>query len=285
MPSREAAPLVFYPAYCFKASPTWFVWVKLTAHDIYHVLRSRPGFAAATTNPRSELLFYLNHPIQYVQVIGVVVEYEDYNEKFWSITVDDGSGGVINCMCWKPDKDQVKPAGGQNGDAMPEKTIDDEQQKRENVIKSIDIGTVVQVKGTFTSFHEVRQIQIERLTVVPTTNDEIKLIAARTKFLEEVLVKPWVVSSSRQKRLLKDVQGERQKDSEKVILLKQRQKKLEEREKRHADRIAKEYKRDEEQRAKGAEAARQAGKELQLKRLHAVPVVSNDSDEFNDLTY
>lgn len=294
MPSREAAPLVFYPAYCFKASPTWFVWVKLTAHDIYHTLRARPGFAAATTNSRSELLFYLNHPIQYVQVIGVVVEYDDYNEKYWSCTVDDGSGGVISCMCWKPDKDQVKPAGGHDGGTMPEKTIDVEQQRREIVIKSIDIGTVVQVKGTFTSFHEVRQIQIERLAVVPTTNDELKLIAARTKFLEEVLVKPWVVSPNRQKRLLKDVQGEKQMDSEKMILLRQRQKKLEEREKRHADRIMKEYARDEEQRAKGAEAARQAGQDLQLQKLDTVVVVSNgsdgsddsnDPDDFDDLTY
>jgi hypothetical protein len=281
MSSREAVPLslTFYPAYCFKASPTWFVWVKITAHEIHHVLRFRPGFAASTTNPKAELLFYLNHPIQYVQVIGVVVACDENFEKFWNFTVDEGSGEVIDCVCWKPDKERVKHAGGQDGDTKPEK-IDVEQQRREEVILGIDIGTVVQVKGTVTSFRDVRQIQIERLNIIPTTNQELMLIAARTKFLEEILMKPWVVSPNRQKRLYKDAQGELRKDSEKVALLRQRQKKLEERELRHAGRIAKEYARDEERRAKDAEVARQAGRDLQLQKLREVV-----SDEFADLTY
>lgn len=281
MPSREAAPLnlTFYPAYCFKASSTWFAWVKLTAREIHHVLRFRPGFAASTTNPKAELLFYLNHPIQYAQVIGVVVAFDENFEKFWNFTIDDGSGEVIDCVCWKPDKEQVKAAGGQDGDTKPEK-IDVEQQRREEVILGIDIGTVVQVKGTVTSFRDVRQIQIERLNIIPTTNQELMLIAARTKFLEEILMKPWVVSPNRQKRLYKDTQGELRKDSEKVVLLRQRQKKLEERELRHAERIAKEYARDEEQRMKDAEVARQAGRDLQLQKLREVV-----SDDFADLTY
>ena len=221
----------------------------------------------------------MNHPIQYAQVIGVVVAFDENFEKFWNFTIDDGSGEVIDCVCWKPDKEQVKAAGGQDGDTKPEK-IDVEQQRREEVILGIDIGTVVQVKGTVTSFRDVRQIQIERLNIIPTTNQELMLIAARTKFLEEILMKPWVVSPNRQKRLYKDTQGELRKDSEKVVLLRQRQKKLEERELRHAERIAKEYARDEEQRMKDAEVARQAGRDLQLQKLREVV-----SDDFADLTY
>ncbi len=36
------APTI-YPAYCFPASPTYDVWVKLTAADV-HALREEPGF-------------------------------------------------------------------------------------------------------------------------------------------------------------------------------------------------------------------------------------------------
>lgn len=282
MPSHEAVPppLTFYPAYCFSASPTWFVWVKLTAHSIHHVLRSKAGFTAATTNPKAELLFYLNHPVQYVQVIGVAVAFDENFDKFWNITVDDGSGEVLDCVCWKPDKEQVKHAGGQDGDAKPEK-IDIEQQRRGEVIEKVDIGTVVQVKGTITSFRDVRQIQIERLAIIPTTNQEVTLIAARTNFFEQVLMKPWVVSANRQKRLYKDSQGVVRKESERAVLLKQRQRKLEEREVRHAKRIAEEYATDEEQMKKEAEAARQAGRELQLQRLQEVV----GDDDFADLTY
>lgn len=279
MTSREATPLVLYPAYCFPASPTYFAWVKLTAHDIHHVLRSRPGFAASTTSLKSELLFYLNHPIQFVQVTGVIVAYEDYHEKLWSFMVDDGSGKVIECACWKPDEDQVRPTGGQDDDTKPKK-IDIEQQKREDVINSVDIGTVVQVKGTITTFRDARQIQIERLSVVPTTNHEVRLAAARIKFLEEVLTKPWVLSPNRQKRLFREAQGEKRKESEKAVMLKQRQKRLEDREKRHAERITKEYEREEEQRKKDAEVARQAGMDMQLQKLDELV-----SDDFADLTY
>jgi len=35
--------LAFYPAFCFKASPTHFAWVKMAAVDV-HRLKKRPGF-------------------------------------------------------------------------------------------------------------------------------------------------------------------------------------------------------------------------------------------------
>ena len=35
--------LDIYPAFCFKASPTHFAWVKMAAVDV-HRLERRPGF-------------------------------------------------------------------------------------------------------------------------------------------------------------------------------------------------------------------------------------------------
>jgi hypothetical protein len=40
---NDAGQLTFYPAFCFKASPTHFAWVKMTAADV-HRLRTRKGF-------------------------------------------------------------------------------------------------------------------------------------------------------------------------------------------------------------------------------------------------
>ena len=273
-----AEPLTFYPAYTFSASPTYFAWVKLTAHDIRHVLRSRPGFAASTGNSRSELLFYLNHPIQFIQIVGVVVAYEEYFEKFWSFTVDDGSGEVCECVAWKPDE-RVKDAVDGTGAATPK--VDIEQQKREQTITGLDIGMVVQVKGMVSTFHEIRRLQIERLSVVPTTNHEVRLIAARTKFLEVVLMKSWVISPKRQRQLLEEAQGEVKKDSEKAAKLRERAKKMEEREKRHAGRIARDYEVEEEERRNDAEEAKKAGMDLQEQNSHKIV----EQDDFAELTY
>jgi hypothetical protein len=40
---RNEQHLPFYPAYCFRASPTHFTWVKITAADIQR-LKSRREF-------------------------------------------------------------------------------------------------------------------------------------------------------------------------------------------------------------------------------------------------
>lgn len=43
MATVDDGTLVFYPAFCFKASPTHFSWVKMAAADV-HRLERRPGF-------------------------------------------------------------------------------------------------------------------------------------------------------------------------------------------------------------------------------------------------
>jgi hypothetical protein len=39
----DAAGLAFYPAFCYKASPTHFAWVKMAVVDV-HRLKTRAGF-------------------------------------------------------------------------------------------------------------------------------------------------------------------------------------------------------------------------------------------------
>lgn len=42
-PEAEEEDFVFYPAFCFKASPTHLTWVKMAGADV-HRLRRRRGF-------------------------------------------------------------------------------------------------------------------------------------------------------------------------------------------------------------------------------------------------
>jgi hypothetical protein len=42
-PADKSEDLVFYPAFCFKASPTHFTWVKLAGVDV-HQLKRRKEF-------------------------------------------------------------------------------------------------------------------------------------------------------------------------------------------------------------------------------------------------
>ena len=43
MATVDDGELVFYPAFCFRASPTHFAWVKMGAVDV-HLLKRRAGF-------------------------------------------------------------------------------------------------------------------------------------------------------------------------------------------------------------------------------------------------
>jgi len=275
--SSAETGLTFYPAYCNRASPTWFTWVKITAHDVHHVLQSRPGYTnTAGTNvrggnehhPPALPLFYLNHPIQFVQVVGVVVNFEDYFEKFWLFTLDDSSGATIDVTCRKPVVKKSEAANTQ--DMISAKTDHDSEEDRDlaslhALLPTLAIGTVVQAKGTVTTFRSTRQLHLIRLSLVRTSTDELQLISSRTKFLASTLSKPWVVPPSVQTRLLKEAQGEIENQSARAKRYQLRQVKKRAWESRHAREIAEEYAREEAERHKAAEMARRAGEALKQK--------------------
>jgi hypothetical protein len=298
--------LHFYPAYCHKASPTYFTWVKLTASDIHHSLRSRPGFVNHDNNVSyqrqhshspTSLLFYLNHPIQFVCVVGIVVGFDDH-ERFWLFTVDDSSGATVDVTCRKPEnvKEQnegsstrpnsnaalaqdaaVKARKGKNQGRNDATT--DETDARLEVLSRVDLGSVVKVKGTITTFRSVRQIALERLEIVPDTNAEVRFWTQRTQLFADVLSKPWIVSVSEQARLLKEAEGEVEDTKGRAARREKRLAKERRREKRHAEEIAKAYEVEEKEREHAAERARADGLRLRAKaekRKKKMRAVSKD---------
>lgn len=283
-------PILFYPAYCNKASPTYFTWVKLTASDIHHALRTRPGSVNPNNNdniayqrqqghPSTFLLFYLNHPVQFVCIVGIVVALDDH-DRFWLFTVDDSSGATIDVTYRKPNKaeEQVEHRCIQQdgNDALAKvRTVnacnnhDDDDTLNEaracvEVLSHIDVGSVVKVKGTISAFRSVRQIALERLEIVPDTNAEVRFWIQRTQLLTGVLSKPWNLSAERQKQLRKEAEGEAEGGKERAARRVKRLAKERRREKRHADKIAKAYEAEERERNRVAEEMRRHGLELRV---------------------
>ncbi|EXJ55109.1 hypothetical protein A1O7_08034 [Cladophialophora yegresii CBS 114405] len=284
--------LTFYPAYTFNASATWSKWVKLTCHDVHTVLKPNDEFSTVTTTTGSDfdvmsrtygrkeqplLLFYLNHPIQFVQVIGVVVVLDEYFEKFWLLTVDDGSGATIDVTCPKPEKDKAQGTiliSFKHGvEPNPTSARDDEQvsaeQHLQTTISLLRIGTVVQAKGTLTTFRQTRQLSLILLNVVPSTTHEMALVSSRSQFHASTLSRPWVLSQKEQTRLCMAAQGERDEAVEVARKRRKREHHKRAREERHRKVVEQEYAREEEEREKEAEEAKKWGDNLKKSRQKA----------------
>ena len=284
--------LMLYPAYTHPASATYFKWVNLTAHEIHHCLQHHNGYTHSwqsvgyrTYRDEPLLLFYLNHPIQFVQVVGVVVNLEKWFEWFWLFTIDDGSGSTIDVVCRKPEKQKPQQ---QYGDTDEDKRVEEQEILRlsEDVGRAVSIGAILQVKGTVTSFqrrqalentlkvaskHEAatRQITLARLVVVHDTNQELALIAARNKLHQDVLTKPWQLTKKEQQKLYRKAAGDVEKKKTHAKKLVEKRKQAHEEEHKDEEAIAAEYEMEEKSREDEAAKARQAGEDLKLRLLRA----------------
>ena len=137
--------LEFYPSYCYSASPTYFTWVKLTAYEVHHVLipleialnapsrwkarQSQIRHQNSSQALSQNLFFYLNHPVQFVYLVGVVVATEDFFERRWVFTIDDGSGATIEVVC--PKVRDGQPQQGKYGPAMDHEAAAEAKVKKE----------------------------------------------------------------------------------------------------------------------------------------------------------
>lgn len=298
---HDALALDYYPAYCHKASKTWFTWVKLTAYDVHHRLQARAGFHHSLQSVPShfrdapQVLFFLNHPIQFVQVAGVVVNFEEHFQKFWLLTIDDSSGETVDVICKKPEEDD---AAATKAADLVRQVFRDEQDDAEAALRvearkltevmrsSVAVGTILQVKGTITLFHRnitrriisevsttaqqdtsddqtsLRQISAQRVIVLSTAAAELAFIAARDLFLENVLSQRWILSTRNQERLQQDAYGDTQRESSRAVrrLKMKRQKK--EREQREDEEVSRIWEHEEGLRARHAAVARQAAQSL-----------------------
>ncbi|KAI0899247.1 hypothetical protein F4806DRAFT_331585 [Annulohypoxylon nitens] len=196
----SAEPLVYYPAYCFHLSPTINKWCPLRAIDI-HGLECRSGFEA------DDVFFSLNHPIRWVRIVGVVVAIDEfYSNRVY--TVDDSTGECIECSTKIP-----KPTDSNRSNGLDHETT--AEAPAPDPYSDIDVGMVVEVKGSVRIFRNQKQIKIQKLQRVRSTNQEVQFWNKIREFRREVLSRPWVLERKEVRRCKKqhmaDVDAEEHK--------------------------------------------------------------------------
>ncbi|KAL3449739.1 hypothetical protein BJX65DRAFT_29015 [Aspergillus insuetus] len=274
--NHDAEQLTFYPAFCFKASPTHFAWVKLTASDV-HRLRKRVEFAD------QGLFFYQNHPIRFVNLIGIIVARTDVPRRT-ILTLDDSSGATIEVVVLKADEPSTSistvkirgrttnPNSTGEDDTLEEKGLRKEAHVTSTTHTPIDItplrpGTLFQIKGTLSVFRSTMQANFERFFPVPDTAAEMRFVESRCRFFLEVLSTPWFVSEGDIETLRVEADEEGEEIEEEQARARRRARRAE-REEKERMKIERAWEREEASREKDARRAREAGCEL-LRELEA----------------
>jgi hypothetical protein len=108
-------------------------------------------------------------------------------------TVDDSDGSCIECV-----------ADVSRGDPH-----DPSRATAPIIPKDVDVGTVVDVKGGLALFRGNRQVKVEKMTVLRSTNEEVVLWEKARQFRGDVLDKPWKLTQREVRRCRKEAERQR----------------------------------------------------------------------------
>ncbi|KAL8945227.1 MAG: hypothetical protein Q9211_000237 [Gyalolechia sp. 1 TL-2023] len=160
--------------------------------------------------------FHLNHPIRWIRLVGVIVAFDVYPNRV-TMTLDDSSGLTIEVFCRK--EANAAPVTHTTVDRHGEIKLNNICDK-ENVgdvyttnegykvsLRGIDVGSVVKVKGGISEFRGEKQLTLERISRVHTTNEEASAWAENATFYRDTLSRPWVVSQGKQQRARIEAEG------------------------------------------------------------------------------
>ncbi|KAL4978507.1 hypothetical protein BDW66DRAFT_14857 [Aspergillus desertorum] len=259
--------LPLYPAFCFRASPTHFAWVKMGAADVHRLTR-RLEYG------EQGLFFYQNHPIRFVNLVGIIVARVDVPRRT-ILTLDDNTGATVDIVVLKNDSSSIPIAATAEHNSRNDAGVDKRngRQKEMHLTPStqtpIDItplqpGKLFQVKGTLSTFRSTNQIQLERFFPVPNTKAEMRFVEARMRFLVEVLSVPWVLEEGDIEKLRMLADEEERRIEEEQARRRRRARKQAEREERERRRVEKLWEQEEVIRGIEGRAAREAGREYML---------------------
>ncbi|KAK5118809.1 hypothetical protein LTR62_000018 [Meristemomyces frigidus] len=181
-----------YPKRYWEASISWQNWNKLTAVDIHN----EQVFQTKQEYHGQNVYFYGNHPIQYIRVVGLLVGIEQMS-KYTIMTIDDSSGACIDVKIerrqMRTDDDAAYPSNTtvDDVDVMIHMSFPTLHLKN----KPIEIGTILEVKGTVSTFRHIRQIDLKRLHRIKDTNAEAAAWAKTAQWKKDVLSQPWIMTS------------------------------------------------------------------------------------------
>lgn len=234
---------VYAPRYYDSLSPTWFQWNKFTAHDILYHIRSEPNFAG------QNVWFWLNHPIQFFQIVGLVVQMDSVaNGRYTLLTIDDASG--VNLEVKIERKAEMREGEAEWTENSLTEGVDVFVEMGLPIVvlngKRVEIGEVIMVKGTLTTFRSEKQMVVKRLRRVTDTNEEAIWWSAMADWKRTTLSRPWVIAAEDMARVDKELKKEKhmsKKEQKHDLERAQRKKEWEE---QHADRMEVKRSREEE---------------------------------------
>jgi Skp family chaperone for outer membrane proteins len=159
------------------------------------------------------LYFHLNHPIRYVRLVGVVVAIDDINLKYTVVTIDDGSGATIELKIVRIPPAERNPVDTSSLTSLDNVKVISRPGVFEVVVDNLrlDIGTVVKAKGTISEFRGIKQLNLKRIWVVSTTDEEAQSWAETAAFKQEVLSKPWHLTSAEHRQIKAKIKSEKKK--------------------------------------------------------------------------
>ncbi|KAK0617229.1 hypothetical protein B0T14DRAFT_262308 [Immersiella caudata] len=201
MISSTGSPQI-YPQYCFHLSPTIAKWCHLRCADIA-ALTTHPGFEG------QDLYFHKNHPIKWVRIAGIVVAVDDFGP--WrAYTVDDSSGATIECHVNlpKPAANSAILGGGNPAPAVkPSNTTAQQQQKVDLLGSEVNVGDIIDVRGTIRVYRQTRQIKAVKIVHLKSTEKEVEFWGKVAALYRDVLDNPWVLDEKVVRKCRKEAEG------------------------------------------------------------------------------
>ncbi|KXT16657.1 hypothetical protein AC579_8055 [Pseudocercospora musae] len=225
-----------YPAKYYDASPTWYRWNKLSVADVYQ-LRQEPGFEG------QNIWFWLNHPIQYVRLVGLICQVDMVaGGRYVLMTLDDSSGANIEI---KLERGAGKVSENGFKEYLPITDLHNVLVRVEMGLPIVtldrtilELGTIVIAEGQIGSYMHNRQMVLSRLQRVPDTRAEAQHWAKAAVWKGLILSKPWVLSTEKMLELdqnacqearkeLKEQTHRKKKSAKREMLNEQREKRRE----------------------------------------------------------
>jgi len=109
------------------------------------------------------------------------------------------------------------------------------------------------------------QLNLERFSILPDTNAEMRFWDERARFLVEVLSVPWTLSAEEVAQLRRDAEEEEERVVREKRKAEERRRRRSEREERDRRRIWRRWEREEKMREREAAVCREAGRRVQMR--------------------
>lgn len=200
--------------------------MRITAADVQLLRKESEYMSTLVAHLRERLAdiplavphtwFYLNHPIRYIYLVGVVVAIDDINLRYTTLTLDDGSGATLEVKIKRLLPEIHNPVDNPSNTEVDNVNVISGLGYFDVTVNGqiVDIGTAIKVKGTVSEFRGFKQLELKRIWIVATTNEEVKFWEALATFKERILGTPWHLSKAEGEKIKKDIKVERKREKE-----------------------------------------------------------------------